>query len=73
LGTGAVPTQVQPGRGFSAGGTGTERTYQTKYSGTMTSSQVADMIAKARSAGRNPAQIRAALQEDGINPADFGF
>jgi hypothetical protein len=73
LGTGAVPTQVQPGRGFSAGGTGTERTYQTRLNGVLTATQVGNAIARAKAGGESPARIRQRLQDEGINPADFGY
>jgi len=71
-GGGVQPPAGAP-RGFSGAGTGAERTYQTRYSGTMTTSQVGNMIAQAKSAGRTPAQISSALQEEGINPADFNY
>lgn len=65
--------RIGQGRGLAAAGTGAERTYQTRHSGTLTSSQVQTMIRQALAQGKTRAQVRQALIEEDIDPSRFGF
>lgn len=64
---------LQRMRGTAGGAAPAERTYQTRSSGTLTSSQVQQIIRNMIAQGISRAQIKQALLDNGIPPENFGL